>query len=125
MAKPKYSDDEIKNILEIRIKLAKNEIGYEEAKIQTLNPSKRYKIRNLKTHAKSMKEKTLKGIGECNPNSFPSNWAKILLEITQNDPLIIQALKDQQRLYLEKDGRNNKELEKLLKDIENKIRAVL
>lgn len=44
MSKSKYTDNERKNILEIRIKLAKDEIGYEDAKVQTLKVGSVYKI---------------------------------------------------------------------------------
>lgn len=65
-----------------------------------------------------MKEKTLKGIGECNRNSYPYDWARILLEITKNDSLIIQALKHQQELYFKKYNKSrSKQLDKFLENL--------
>nr|WP_314888776.1 hypothetical protein [uncultured Campylobacter sp.] len=59
--------------------------------------------------------KTLAGIGEYG-FGFPVNWAQALLEITSGEERaqIFQALKEQQRLYLEKDGKNNKKLDRVL-----------
>ena len=51
--------------------------------------------------------------------AFPSNWAKALLEATNNDKLVLQAFRQQQDLYLKKDGRINKNLEKILNSIED------
>ena len=57
--------------------------------------------------------KTLVGIGEYS-FGFPANWAQALLEMTSGEERaqIFQALKEQQRLHLEKDGKNNKKARK-------------
>ena len=66
--------------------------------------------------------KTLAGIGEYS-FGFPANRAQALLEITSGEERaqIFKALKEQQRLYLEKDGKNNKKLEKVLQAAEQKL----
>ena len=66
--------------------------------------------------------KTLAGIGEYG-FGFPANWAQALLEITSGEERaqIFQALKEQQRLYIEKDGKNNKKLEKVLQVAEQNL----
>ena len=58
-------------------------------------------------------QKTLVGIGEYG-FGYPANWAQALLEMTSGKERaqIFKALKEQQRLYLEKDGKNNKKARK-------------
>ena len=58
-------------------------------------------------------QKTLVGIGEYG-FGYPANWAQALLEITSGEERaqIFKALKEQQRLYLEKDDKNNKKARK-------------
>jgi len=60
-------------------------------------------------------QKTLVGIGEYG-FGYSANWAQALLEMTGGEERaqIFKALNEQQRLYLEKDGKNNKKLEKVL-----------
>ena len=67
-------------------------------------------------------QKTLVGIGEYG-FGYPANWAQALLEITSGEERaqIFQALKEQQRLYLEKDGKNNKKLEKIFQSAEQNL----
>ena len=64
-------------------------------------------------------QKTLVGIGEYG-FGYPANWAQALLEITSGEERaqIFQALKEQQRLYLEKDGKITKKLEKIFQSAE-------
>ena len=66
--------------------------------------------------------KTLVGIGEYG-FGYPANWAQALLEITSGEERwqIFKALKEQQRLYLEKDGKNNKKLEKIFQSAEQNL----
>jgi hypothetical protein len=42
---------------------------------------------------------------------------KALLEETNNDKLVIQALNEEQDLYSEKEGRRNEKLDKLLNNL--------
>lgn len=114
----RYTYDEVLKLLKIRLELAKDEISLEVAHRETLKINPNYPVHNLLQDSKRL-QKTLNGVGEYG-FAYPANWAKALFELTNNDPLVIEALKEQQRLYLEKDGRNNKKLEKLLNDIENR-----
>ncbi len=50
--------------------------------------------------------------------AFPSNWAKALLEATNNNALVVKAFREQQKLYSEKDGRINEKLQALLDSID-------
>ncbi|RRD53274.1 hypothetical protein EII16_09250 [Campylobacter rectus] len=117
----RYTNDQIKEILKIRIKLAKGLISCEIAKRETLKIVLTYPVQNLISDAKRM-QKTLVGIGEYG-FGYPANWAQALLEITSGEERaqIFKALKEQQRLYLEKDGKNNKKLEKVLQAAEQKL----
>jgi len=110
----RYTNDQIKEILKIRIELAKELISCEIAERETLKITPTYPVHNLISDAKRM-QKTLAGIGEYG-FGYPANWAQALLEITSGEERaqIFKALKEQQRLYLEKDGKNNKKLEKVL-----------
>ena len=110
----RYTNDQIKEILKIRIELAKEMISCEIAERETLKIIPTYPVHNLNYDAKRM-QKTLVGIGEYG-FGCPANWAQALLEITSGEERaqIFKALKEQQRLYLKKDGKNNKKLEKVL-----------
>jgi len=116
-----YTNDQIKEILKIRIELAKGLISCEIAERETLKIVPTYPVHNLNYDAKRM-QKTLAGAGQyylC----YPANWAQALLEITSGEERvqIFKALKGQQRLYLEKDGKNNKKLEKVLQAAEQNL----
>lgn len=117
----RYTNDQIKEILKIRIELAKELISCEIAERETLKIVPTYPVQNLISDAKRM-QKTLVGIGEYG-FGYPANWAQALLEITSGEERaqIFKALKEQQRLYLEKDGKNNKKLEKVLQAAEQKL----
>ena len=116
-----YTNDQIKKILKIRIELAKELISCEIAERETLKIVPTYPVHNLNSDAKRM-QKTLAGVGQYYL-SYPANWAQVLLEMTSGEEReqIFQALKEQQRLYLEKDGKNNKKLEKVLLDAEQNL----
>ena len=117
----RYTNDQIKEILKIRIELAKELISCEIAERETLKIVPTYPVQNLISDAKRM-QKTLVGMGEYG-FGYPANWAQALLEITSGEERaqIFKALKEQQRLYLEKDGKNNKKLEKVLQAAEQKL----
>ena len=117
----RYTNDQIKEILKIIIELSKEFISYEVAERETLKIVPTYPAHNLKIYTNQMR-KTLAGIGEYG-FGCPANWAQALLEITSGEERaqIFQALKEQQRLYLEKDGKNNKKLEKVLKVAEQNL----
>ena len=117
----RYTNDQIKEILKIIIELSKEFISYEVAERETLKIVPTYPAHNLKIYTNQMR-KTLSGIGEYG-FGYPANWAQALLEITSGEERaqIFQALKEQQRLYLEKDGKNNKKLEKVLQVAEQNL----
>nr|WP_314478162.1 hypothetical protein [uncultured Campylobacter sp.] len=110
----RYTNDQIKEILKIHIELAKELISCEIAERETLKIVPTYPTHNLNNDAKRM-QKTLAGIGQ-HYLSYPANWAQVLLEMTscEERAQIFKALNEQQRLYLEKYGKNNKKLEKVL-----------
>ena len=114
----RYTNDQIKEILKIRIELAKELISCEIAERETLKITPTYPVHNLISDAKRM-QKTLAGIGEYG-FGYPANWAQALLEITGGEERaqIFKALKEQQRLYLEKDGKITKTLEKIFQSAE-------
>jgi len=110
----RYTNDQIKEILKIIIELSKGFISYEVAEREVPKIVPTYPAHNLKIYTNQMR-KTLAGIGEYG-FGFPANWAQALLKITSNEEQmqIFKALKEQQRLYLEKDGKNNKKLDRVL-----------
>lgn len=110
--KKRYTYEEVKAITKVQIRLAKDEISLEDARQEILNISNRFPVHNLVQYNKHMKDR-FNGIGTYGM-AMPSNWAKALLEITNYDSLIIKALREQQKLYKEKDGRINQTLEDLL-----------
>jgi hypothetical protein len=115
ISKKRYTYEQVKAITKIRLELAKDLISTEVAKREILKIADSFPIHNLAQYNKSIKD-TLAGIGKYG-FAFPSNWAQALLEETNYDKLVIQALKQQQKLYLEKDGRVNQKLKKLLEDL--------
>ena len=110
----RYTNDQIKEILKIIIELSKGFISYEVAEREVPKIVPTYPAHNLKIYTNQMR-KTLVGVGEYG-FGFPANWAQALLKITSNEEQmqIFKALKEQQRLYLEKDGKNNKKLNRVL-----------
>lgn len=112
----RYTYEQVKEITKIQLELSKDKITYEvaEREIQKIAPT--FPTHNLRQYNKLMKQRT-SGIGVYGFR-IPANWAKALLEITNNDPLIIQALREEQDLYLEKEGKKNEKLDKLLDQIE-------
>jgi len=114
--KKRYTYEQVIAITKIQLQLAKEKISLEEASSKILEIADHFPIHNLVQYNKRFK-KALIGVGEYG-FAFPSNWAKALLEITNNDAMVIKALKEQQRLYREKDGRVNQTLEDLLNGLE-------
>ena len=76
----RYTNDQIKEILKIRIELAKGLISCEMAERETLKIAPAYPVHNLNSDAKRM-QKTLAGIGQYYL-SYPANWAQVLLELS-------------------------------------------
>ncbi len=116
----RYTYEQIKAITAVELKLAKGLISLKDAEEEVLKISPTFPIHNLTQYSKKLKN-ILSGIGEYGL-AFPANWAEVILEATNNDPLVIKAFRQQQNLYKEKDNRINKKLEALLDKIEgNKL----
>ena len=91
----RYTNDQIKEILKIRIEPAKELISCEIAERETLKIVPTYPTHNLNNDAKRM-QKTLAGIGQ-HYLSYPANWAQVLLEMTscEERAQIFKALNEQ------------------------------
>jgi len=111
----RYTYKQVKDITKIQLELARDLIPTEVAKREILKVVDSFPVHNLSQYNKRMKD-ALTGIGKYG-FAYPSNWAKALIEETNYDKLVIQALKEQQKLYLEKDGEANKRIEKLLENL--------
>ena len=111
----RYTYEQVKKITKIQIELAKDKISYEVAEREILKIASQFPVHNLRQYNKLMKQR-LSGVGVYGFR-IPSNWAKALLEETNNDKLIIQALKEEQDLYFDKEGRKNEKLDKLLNNL--------
>lgn len=113
--KTTYTQDQVTRITKVQLKLARNEIAEVVAKNEILKISPTFPVQHISSYNKRI-QKYLEGKGEYG-FAFPSNWAKALLEETSNDSNVIKALKEQQALYLEKDGYINKKLSHVLQTI--------
>lgn len=111
----RYKYEQVRDITKVQLRLAKDIISYEVAEREILKVASSFPVHNLRQYNKRLKE-TLLGIGTYG-FAFPANWAKALLEETSNNSLVIQAFKEQQDLYLKKDGRRNEKLDKVLNSI--------
>lgn len=115
----RYTYEQVKSITKIQLELAKDIISYEVAEREIKNIASTFPVHNLRQYNKRLKA-TLSGIGTYG-FAYPSNWAKALLEATNNDSLVITALTEQQNLYFKKDGKRNEKLDILLKKVENEL----
>ena len=115
----KYNYNQCVEIMKIYIDIIEEKIPFEAAERNILNIASNFPIHNLKQYLKRTK-KYLAGIGEFG-FGFPANWAQAFLEVTNNNPLVIQALKEQQKLYEDRGRGKNKKLENILKSLEKKL----
>ena len=113
--KTTYTKDQVSQITRIQLRLAQEKISSQIAENEILKISPTFPVQHLNSYNKRMK-KYLRGTGEYG-FAFPSNWAKALLEETNNNILVIKAFREQQDLYLKKDGRINKKLDTLLNNL--------
>jgi len=111
----RYTYEQVKAITNIQLELARETMHIEAAEREVLKIAPTFPIHNLRQYNKRLKE-YLNGVGSYG-FAFPSNWAKALLEATNNDILVVKAFRQQQELYSEKDGRINEKLEVLLNSI--------
>ncbi len=114
----KYSYIQCVEIMKIYIDTIEEKIPSEVAEKNILAIAKKFPIHNLKQYLGRTK-KYLTGIGEFG-FGFPSNWAQAFLEVTNNNPLVIQALMQQQELYKVRGKGENKKLAKILTSIQDK-----
>ena len=110
--KNRYTYSEVRAITKIQLQLSKGEIPLESAEREVEKIVNTFPIHNLNQYNKRVTN-LLNGIGEYGLG-MPSNWAKALLEETNYDKNVVNGLKEQQRLYREKDGKANKRIDKLL-----------
>jgi len=115
----KYTYEQCIEIMKIYIDTIDEKIPFDVAERNILDIANNFPIHNLKQYLGRTK-KYLSGVGEFG-FGFPSNWAQAFLEVTHNNPLVIQALKEQQRLYEDKGRGRNKKLENILKSLEKKL----
>ncbi len=113
--KTTYTEEQVSKITKIQLELARNKLSLKVAEDEILKVSPTFPIQHLISYNKRI-QKYLTGIGEYG-FAFPANWAKALLEETNNNPLVIKAFREQQALYLEKDGYINKKLDYLLNNL--------
>ena len=114
----KYTQKQCEEIMKIYIEVVNNKLDEIEAKEKLKKISVAYPIDN-KSHFKKKIEwvkSYLEGKGKFG-YGFSANWAKAFLEVTNYNPRVIKALKEQQELYLKKKGKNNKKLENLLENL--------
>jgi len=116
--KKRYSYKEVLAITKVQIKLANDLIDINDAEKEILNIAAFFPVHNLSTYNKRL-QSYLKGTGQYG-FAMPTNWAKALLEETKSNKEIhknvLQALSQQQSLYMEKDGTNNKKLTRLISE---------
>ncbi len=112
--KNRYTYEQVKKITKIQLDLANDKIPMNVAKREILKISDSFPVHNLPQYNKRIKDR-LAGVGTYG-FGLPSNWAKALLEETNYDKLVIQALQQQLDLYYEKDGQINKKLAKVLEE---------
>ncbi len=110
----RYTYEQVKKITKIQLELAKGKIPMDVAEREILKVADFFPVHNLPQYNKRMKE-YLAGVGSYG-FAFPSNWAKALLEETNYDKFVIQALQQQQNLYYEKDNRINNKLAQIIEE---------
>ena len=114
--KKRYTYEQVKAMTKIQVQLAKENISLATASREILKIADNFPVHMLPQSKKRMQNR-FNGISQYG-FAHPANWAKALLEETHNDTMIIKALRVQQRLYLEKDGKNNQKLENLLNSLD-------
>ena len=111
----KYNDEQCFEIINTYIDTVEERITYTQAENRILAIAKDFPIHNLSGHLRRVR-KYLSGKGEYGQR-YPANWAMAFLKATNNNPLVIKALKEQEALYLEKDGKCNGKLKELLENL--------
>ena len=111
----KYSYQQMLGIIDVIINCAQERISNRQAEQKILTIHSGYPVHNLKQEKRKAND-YLSGKGWYG-YSYPAGWAKAFIEVTNNDSLVIKALREQQKLYLEKDGSFNNKLEEILNNL--------
>ncbi len=108
----KYSDDQIAIVLQACIDVAVERTTQRSAirHIEIQVPS--YPIKNFDGELRRV-SLYLTGKGRFG-FKFPANWARVFINITNDDTKVIAAFREQQRLYKERTGKNSGVLEEIL-----------
>jgi excinuclease UvrABC ATPase subunit len=120
----KYTDEQVNQISRLKVDYVNNIISGEELINSVLAVAKDYPNprSNIIADAKRF-GRYMKGHGEYG-HALPANWARGLLDVTNNDLLVIKALKEQQQLYKNKNkrGKVNETLDAVIENAEEAIR---
>ena len=108
----KYSSSEVLEITNIQLMMVNDSLPLEAACRRVLEIAPSFPVHNLNSYTSRMR-KYLSGVGEYG-YAYPANWAQALIEATGENKLVIDAFKQQQQLYLEKEGRSNQKLAAIL-----------
>ena len=111
----KYSYDQMLRIMKIYIDCVEGNLPIKIGEKRVLAVAPTFPIHNFNTELSKVK-KYLSGRGTYG-YSYPAGWSKAFIEVTNKNPNVIKALKDQQRLYKEKDGKFNNKLEEVLNNL--------
>lgn len=111
----KYDYQQMLDIMSIIIDCVEEKIDVKTASARVSRVTKTFPVHNMRREIKKARY-YLSGKGYYG-YSYPAGWSKAFLEATNNNPFVIQALKEQQALNLKKTGTNNKKLEAILNDL--------
>jgi hypothetical protein len=114
----KYTDEQVNQICPLMVDYVNNTISDEKLINGVLAVEKDFP--NIIAVAKKI-GRYMKGHGEL--YALQTNWAKGLLAVTNNDRLVIKALKEQQQLYKNKYGKVKKNLDTVIENAEEAIRT--
>jgi hypothetical protein len=113
----KYTHQQMIDILRICQDLGNGNLSLSTARQKVRSISSNYPIQTLETETarviKYLEGQSTFGYG------YAATWAEALLEMTNNNSKVISALREQQNVYLNKTGKNNRKLERLLNETEN------
>lgn len=118
----KYSYEQMLGIMNAYIDCVEGRAEREVARKNVLTIAKDFPIHNFDQELKKVSD-YLSGKGWYG-YSYPSGWAKAFIEVTNQNPNVIKALREQQRLYFEKDGKFNNKLQDVLDNLPESIQSV-
>jgi hypothetical protein len=112
----KYTDEQINKICRLMVDYVNNNASDGKLINDVLAVAKDFPSANIIAEAKRL-GRYMEGYGEYG-HALPANWARGLLAVTKDAPLVIKALTEQQQLYEEKDGKANGKLATEIKNAE-------